>query len=353
MASRAGHGEAAAIMRAMSDYLLEHLPRQRTGSGCTLRNHRAALSLFLGYLEDAEGVTPATICRRHLEPAQIGRWVAHMRSARGNSARTCNRRLSCIRSFLRFLGQRDIALQYLYVESLGVGHPRDEARQVPGMPEAAVMALLRQPSAGTPTGLRDYTLLLVMYGTAARADEMLSLRVRDVRVGRRPYSITLHGKGAKDRVLPLLDPEARVLRAYTRRFHGDRPNGEDFLFYSRRADGTRCHKMTWAALDRRLKAYARGAREECPDVPLSPGCHQLRHARATQWLREGYNLLQIQALLGHESLATTQRYLSVDPEMKQRAMGAVETEEDRKARKKWKDGKGSLRECLPRAKDKS
>ncbi|WP_415843196.1 tyrosine-type recombinase/integrase [[Clostridium] scindens] len=101
-------------------------------------------------------------------------------------------------------------------------------------------------------------------------------------------------------------------------------------------------KMTQPAVARILKKHARTAHEACKDVPLGLHAHQLRHAKASHWLEDGMNVLQISFLLGHERLETTMKYLDITTADEARAIATLENENDKNVLPKWKNPDGSL-----------
>ena len=96
------------------------------------------------------------------------------------------------------------------------------------------------------------------------------------------------------------------------------------------------------AVNTRLRLHAEKAHKSCVEVPLDIHAHRLRHARATHWLEDGMNIVQISLLLGHEQLETTLVYLDVTTKQKTEALATLEDENKRKAPKKWKNNKASL-----------
>ena len=100
--------------------------------------------------------------------------------------------------------------------------------------------------------------------------------------------------------------------------------------------------MTQPAMDKVLKKHAKAAHETCKDVPLRLHAHQLRHAKASHWLEDGMNIIQISFLLGHEQLQTTMIYLDITTEDKAMALATLEDENDKKVSPKWKKTDGSL-----------
>lgn len=132
------------------------------------------------------------------------------------------------------------------------------------------------------------------------------------------------------------------LEKYLLDFHGNTPSPEAYVFYSR---NTGIYgKMTAAAADKMFKKHAVKAHGSCADVPLKLHAHQFRHAKASHWLEDGMNIVQISFLLGHEQLDTTMVYLDITTEDEAKALATLEGEGDSKVEKKWKNSDGSLRE---------
>ena len=106
--------------------------------------------------------------------------------------------------------------------------------------------------------------------------------------------------------------------------------------------GGKYTKLTEPAIDKRLKIYAKEAHQKCADVPLNIHAHQFRHAKASHWIEDGLNVLQVSFLLGHAHLETTMVYLDITTEDKAKALATLENENDKKISKKWKNTDGSL-----------
>ena len=152
--------------------------------------------------------------------------------------------------------------------------------------------------------------------------------------------VVIIGKGSKIRTLYLLPKVVAHLTRYLREFHGETPDPEAYVFYSR---NTGSHgKMTQPAISKMLKKYAKAAHENCRDVPLDLHAHQFRHSKASHWLEDGMNIVQISFLLGHEQLQTTMIYLDITTEEKAKALATLEDENDKKVSAKWKNSDGSL-----------
>ncbi len=127
---------------------------------------------------------------------------------------------------------------------------------------------------------------------------------------------------------------------YLKEFHGTRPDPTAYLFYSR--VGENRGMLTETAIDKRIKKYALEAHKKCEDVPVNTHAHQFRHAKASHWLEDGMNVVQVSFLLGHENLETTMKYLDITTEDKMEALATLEDEKEKGMIKKWKTSDGTL-----------
>lgn len=168
-----------------------------------------------------------------------------------------------------------------------------------------VEALLAAPQPGEPLWRRDRAILETLYATGCRVSELSNLRVRDLHLDEK-YCIC-HGKGDKQRMVPLGRRACDAVQAYLERERPALAERRDpqsaFLFLSSRGQRLRRERI-WELLKR--YAAVAGASDE-----LSP--HSLRHSFATHLLAGGADLRQVQEMLGHASIATTQIYTHVDP----------------------------------------
>lgn len=156
--------------------------------------------------------------------------------------------------------------------------------------------------------------------------------------------VYLHGKGGKRRTAYLLPRAVTNIKGFIRETHGEPPNPDDYLFYSR--VGGNKGTLTEPAIDKRIKKYAVAAHEKCSEVPVDTHAHQFRHAKASHWLEDGINVVQISFLLGHENLNTTMKYLDITTEEKVKALATLETEEEHNTPKKWRNNESSLTSFL-------
>ena len=263
-----------------------------------------------------------------------------MSETRSCKSQSCNARFAAIRSFLKYAGEANIKYRHLYLEACCIPRLKESKRQVEAISKEAMKVLLQMPNPSSTTGFRDVVLFSFLYGTAARIDEVLSLKLKSLHLDSdRAYAVIV-GKGDKMRTLFIQKILANNIRLYIRKFHGEIPNPNSYLFFSR--VGGLESKLTQPAVNKRLKQYAKAANAICKDVPLDMHAHVFRHSCATHWLEDGMNIVQVSKLLGHASIATTMAYLSITIDMKTKAVMQLEDEQTRKLPKQWKNLDGKL-----------
>lgn len=255
----------------------------------TLDAYRRDLALFAQWLAE----TDATL--ETVTETQLNAYMAVRRAGKASSA---NRRLSVLRRYFAW-GLREHRVAHDPTLKLR------SAKQPPRFPstlsEAQVEALLDAPDVTTPLGLRDRTMLEIMYASGLRVTELVTLKT--IEVGLNEGVVRVMGKGAKERLIPF-GAEAR--RWVERYLHEARTvllgaRAADALFVTTRGEG-----MTRQQFWNIIKRHALRAEIH---APLSP--HTLRHAFATHLLNHGADLRVVQMLLGHTDITTTQIYTHV------------------------------------------
>lgn len=332
--------ESLKIAKHIHTFITEYAPVHKTASAHTLKNYQTSLTLYLTFLEKEQNITPAKLGIDCFSLEYIEGWMKWIKESRGCSAQTCNIRLGALRTFMKYLSERDLTYLSAYEIACTIPSMKTPKRKISGLSKTAVKQLLEMPKLSTKTGRRDLAFMILLYSTAARLDEVLSLKMRDVHLDlKKPY-ISIIGKGHKRRTLYLMPKVTAHLKKYIEEYHGKTPESDSYLFYSRNV-GT-SGKMTQAAIDKMLKKYAKEAHLLCDEVPLGLHAHQFRHAKASHWLEEGMNIVQISFLLGHEQLETTMIYLDITTEDERKALATLAYEKDENILPKLKNADGSL-----------
>ena len=333
--------ELAALM---SDWLRVYLPSTRLRSGNTVGTYESSLSLFLDYLESEKGIRAGTISEQCFKKEWVEEWIAFLHNVRGNSKRTCDLRLTCIRSLMKYLSSKNTIYLQHYLDVCDIRKlSRGHGTKVEGVSKKAMAALFSAMRGRGRTERRDMVLFTVMYDTGARVSEIIGIKVSDLFLEAEAPYVVINGKGNKQRPL-LFSPETTaMLKAYIADTYGAHPPKGSFLFPSR-VNGERSHIDT-DTVNGRLKVYAEMAHKACPELPATMHTHQIRHSACTHWFQDGINLAQISRYLGHESLETTRIYLGISKEELAQAMAKRENvmENDNG---RYKDVKGGLRSLV-------
>jgi site-specific recombinase XerD len=300
--------------------MLEYLPKQLCCSENTIKTYRMALNLWIEFLRKQKQFPISKIDFNIIDNELIVEYLEWLENTRGCSATTRNHRLIILRAFFKYAGDMDCAQIYLHNETKKVPIKQTPGKLVEFLSEDALQTLLKQPNPRKRLGLRDRFFMALMYETAARCDELLKLKVRDIRIHlHHPISI-LTGKGNKPRPVTLLPRAVEHCKQYLEIFH---PNingtgGDEFLFYI--VTHGQKHAMSPDNVAAFMKKHGEAARKICPEVPEKVHPHQLRHTRAIHLYREGMPLALLSEFLGHASPETTKIYAYADAEMQRKAM---------------------------------
>ena len=303
----------AALVQA---YFAEYLTQQRALSAQTIATYRDAFLLFLGFAESRLGKSPATILLGDITPALIMAFLDHLERERHNCVRSRNARLAALRSFLKFVAHRDVTSLQVIESALGVPVKRFEQPMLGYLSREEMLAVIGTPDE-TWLSQRDHVLFLLLYNTGARVSEVTGIKVGDVVLDAGAACVHLHGKGRKQRSVPLWRSTVRALRVWLRR--NPQLEAASPLFPSRNGQ-----VMTRANVALRLARAVHSASSTFPDLTkrhISP--HTIRHTTAMHLLQAGVDISVIALWLGHESPVTTHHYVEADLAMKERALARL------------------------------
>jgi site-specific recombinase XerD len=219
--------ESVIIARHINAFLNKYVPSQKSCSSYTLKSYQYALALYIGYLETEKGISAESLGGGCFSRTIIEQWLQWLMEQRGCSPETCNNRLASLRAFLKYLGSREIPFLYLSEDATRIPRKKEVRKKVKGMSKKAVQVLLSVPELSAKAGRRDLALMIIIYSTAARMDEILSLKIKQLHLDVAKPNATIIGKGSKIRTLYLLPKAVSHLKKYLKEFHGvnDRLNG--------------------------------------------------------------------------------------------------------------------------------
>ena len=301
------------------EYLEIYMRTQMLRSPATIESYRDALTVFRHYLRDELHLFVDSFgfsdCTRDLVMGFM-EYLSH----KGSKPGTRNQRLTVIKSYLWFAAEKDITLQSVAISVSRVKSCRDPKKEKPILDDEAVQLLLDAPP-DTRTGIRDKTLMILLYDSAARLDEILSLQLCDVFLTSAAPCIRVVGKGQKERVIAITERTAGHLKQYLSVYHVKGVEDTDFLFYT--VIKGQCGKMSEANVERFLKKYAEQVRKEYPDIPAHVHPHMFRRTRATGLYRDGVDLAIVSRFLGHAQLETTRIYATPSVEMMRAAIAKM------------------------------
>ena len=307
----------AALVQA---FFVEHLTQQRALSPQTIAAYRDAFMLFLGFAETRLSRPSATITLADITPELILAFLDHLERERHNSARSRNARLAALRSFLKFAAHRDVSSLQVIERALGVPTKRFERPMLGYLTREQMLAVIGTPDE-TWISQRDRALLLLLYNTGARVSEIIAVKVGDVVLDDGCACVHLHGKGRKQRSVPLWRSTIRAIRAWLRR-NPQLDSASPLL--PNRAGQPMSRWNVMQRLDRAVQVAA----ESCPDLAtrqITP--HVIRHTTAMHLLQAGVDISVIALWLGHESPETTHQYVEADLAMKERALARLHAPE--------------------------
>jgi site-specific recombinase XerD len=294
-------------------FFVDYLPRQRALSPHTLCSYRDSIKLLLQFFAERNGdITKLTV--EYLTVAHVTAFLQHLETARRNCTGTRNVRLSAIHSFFRYLGGECPEHLAQVQRILSVPFKRTSTREIQYLDLDEILAVLGAVDPGTGSSRRDLALLSLMFNTGARVSEIVALQTDDLQMASAP-SIVLHGKGRKERICPLWPETVHLLEKMLEE-RGVKPNESVALFLNHRG-----MDLTRFGVRLILRKYVRKAAKSNPTLKnkrLHP--HSLRHSAAVHLLRSGVDLSTIAHWLGHVSVNTTNKYLSVDLESKREAI---------------------------------
>lgn len=311
-------GELNELYSRIRDFLIVYLAKERKYSENTIRSYKKALDLLLDYVESTSGVPYGKISFEMIDRNVVSSFLDYLESERGCTTKTRNHRLHALRAFFKYASMEDIACVTCYDEITKIKTAEEEDTLVEHMSEGAVESILKQPNTSTDLGKRDAFMLLFLYKTGARVQELVDVRLCDLKIGARAQ-VVLHGKGAKSRAIPLREDVSGHLKKYLEKFHpGESLYSDQYLFYTVRHNA-KC-RMTEQNVRSMVHKYGTSARQENPEVPENVHPHLFRHSWAMMLYQNGVDLTLISQWLGHSNIATTRIYAHADTEMKRRAI---------------------------------
>ena len=301
--------------KVLSEYLAIYLPGQCNASPNTIKSYRDTFKLLLLYCKQNCHLSIERLCLKELDKPLIIDFLNWLEKERNNSIATRNQRLACIHGFFQFVQLEEPAGLLNYHQILSIPIKKTQTKTINHLTPDALKLILDQPDYSTTNGRRDLTLLSVLYDSGARVQELVDLKLKDIRLNKPPI-ITLTGKGRKTRQVPIMSNTEALLKQYIGETFSTQNEQQDYpLFFNRQR-----RKMTRAGISYILDKYVSQARTKSSTIPCKVTPHVIRHTKAMLLLQAGVNLIYIRDFLGHVDIETTEIYARADTEMKRKAL---------------------------------
>lgn len=317
-------------------FLLEYLVGERNLARNTQKTYRDTLRQLLPYAAGQVRKSVDRLVVEDLSPELLKAFLRDLEEKRGCGLATRNQRLATLRSLANFIGLQCPEYVRWCGQVKAIPMKRSPKPLLSYLEKGEMDALLGAADRETTQGRRDHAVLLFLYNTGARADEVAQVRIADLDLGqtaRHPSSVLIRGKGNKTRRCPLWLKTVNELRSLV----GRRADSEH-VFLNRRGQ-----PLTRFGIHTLVARYAKEVALALPALwkkRVSP--HTIRHTTATHLLRAGVDINTIRAWLGHVSLSTTNVYAEVDLEMKAKALAHCEVKSEEEDQKPWRQDRGLM-----------
>jgi integrase/recombinase XerD len=313
-------------------FLLEYLIMDRDLSHNTQQSYRDTLRLVLPLIAKVTRKPLDKLEIEDLSEVQVKAFLRQVEEDRGCGAATRNQRLSAIRSLAKFIAMHSPEHISWCGEIQAIPLKRSPSPEVTYLEKAEMDALLDAPNCKTSLGRRDHAILLFLYNSGARADEVAHSQIGDLNLEESTIpSVLIRGKGGKVRRCPIWARTVDALRPLI-----ESRSSNDHVFLNRQGN-----PLTRYGIHGVVERHVKTVQKKMPSLAkkcVSP--HTIRHTTATHLLRAGIDINTIRAWLGHVCISTTNVYAEVDLEMKAKALASCEI--DGGSQKPWHKDSGLM-----------
>lgn len=324
----------ALVQEFFSHYIVD----QRALSPHTVAAYRDTFKLFLAFTQKRLGILPTALKLTDFTADLVLEFLDHLEQERHNTVRSRNARLAALRAFLKFASHRDVESLHIITQTLGVPMKRYERPMLGFLSREEMLAVIGN-SGTTWISQRDHLLLALLYNTGARVSEIIRVQVADVVIDG-AACVHLHGKGRKQRSVPLWKTTILTIKAWLRL--NSQMNAASALLPNRKGQ-----TMTRSNVKLRLNLAVQSASKHLAGLTkrkISP--HIIRHTTAMHLLQSGVDISVIALWLGHESTAMTHMYVEADLAMKEVALAKLQEPDTKFQRYKAPDALMQFLETL-------
>ena len=299
----------------LSNFLTKYLPVSRGLRKNTINSYKDTFILLLKFSKEVHGIKPDHLDFPAIDKTMITSFLDWLEEKRKVSARTRNQRLAAIHSFFRYIQETEPALLHKCQNVLILPFKKVINKSIAYLTLDEIKAILEVPNKSTPDGRRDLVMLSLLYDTGARVQEIIDLKVHDIRT-EHPATVRLTGKGNKTRIVPIMNPTAKLAEIYLEENSMITSDKQTYPLFTNRMNEV----FTRAGVSYILSKYVKSAKRKKIFLQEKVTPHLLRHSKAMHLLQAGVNLIYIRDILGHVDLKTTEIYARIDGKMKREAL---------------------------------
>ena len=303
------------------DYLNIYLTSQHRDSKKTIKSYEDGLTIFRRYLTDYLSLSMENFYFKDLTYDFLLDYREYL--LKKYKERTVNHRLAVIISYVKYAASKRTSLYQIYLNISEVPYVTVPVKIRDIIEDKnAIKALLSAPKPSLK-GIRDQIILVLLYDTAIRVNELISLNYNDVNISAdKPY-LRIHGKGDKERIVAISDKVIPLVKQYISLYHNNLNKSEIVIPFIYTLIKGNIGRMTERNIERIVQKYADIIRKDYPNIPKHVYPHMLRRTRASGWYRDGVPLETIAVILGHSDAKTTRKsYASPSVDMLRQYMSA-------------------------------
>jgi len=324
------------------DYLEKYIP-QNYESEKTIKSYKNGLTVFRRYVCGEKNLSVRKFTFDDCSFEFVLDYRNWLLETQHRAPSTVNHRLAVIRSYLGYAAARNIALQQIQLSIEDVPFLKVPKQIRPIIEEKDALKAFLDAPPNTRTGVRDTMILSLLFDTAIRADELIHLDLRDINLKSEIPFAFIHGKGNKERAVPMSEGTIRLIEAFITEYHSKRSDYDHPFVYTVIHGVT--HRMSERNLERIVKKYADIVRNSFPSLPKRIYPHLLRRTRATGLYRDGVDIELIASTLGHASIQTTKdhyAYPSLEQKREVLEKGQAGTLSSPDEEQEWPDDEDEL-----------
>lgn len=307
--------ETPSLQTLIQNYFLQRLMQQRKVSYQTVISYKDTFRIYLQYLKDSYGLAATEVDIRYFDLSYLQDFCKYLEEKRNNKAATVNNRIAAIKSFMHYVSEVEPEYCAISKRALMLPAQKQEQPVMNFITKEEFNSLIEVCKTNTFIGARDKLMLMIMYNTGTRVSELLGIKSTDIHNADSVShaSILIHGKGRKQREVPLWKSTTQYINKYL----ADYPPGiTGDIFINKNGN-----KLTRSGVRTRINKLVSLASMQNPSLKeknISP--HTFRHSVAMNLLTSGVDISTIAIWLGHSSIDTTHKYMVADLEIKRKAM---------------------------------